>query len=131
MPGVRSNLLTDEVVLLESPASAASSGLSTPHRFLLAALLLVAGGVGIAAWFHELRRESIAVDTIVIGDDDAKVLAVVGRPTQINSPPDHMWCNRPGVAHEYMYGTALFASWDVLGFDKDGRVVCKRNLQSP
>ena len=98
---------------------------------------IVTFGVGVAVasyvcwWGYHVSHYSEWVSNIKIGDSKAKVLANVGRPVIINTAPDHLWCSDPEISYEYMYGTAVVASWEVIGFNKDGKVVCKQELQSP
>ena len=82
-------------------------------------------------WAYRVTHYAEWVSLISIGDPEAKVRAVVGRPVVVNSSPEPLWCSAPGMSYEYMYGTSIVASWDVVGFNKHGKVVCKQALQSP
>ncbi len=98
-------------------------------------LITLGAGVAVACyvswWGYHVSHYSEWVSNISIGDSKAEVLAVVGRPVITNTAPDYLWCSEPGISYEYMYGTAVVASWDVIGFNKDGKVICKLKLQSP
>ena len=97
-------------------------------------IVLVAGIVlvsYISWWGYHVTHYSEWVSHISIGDSKEKVLAVVGHPVMTNSTPDYLWCRETETAYEYMYGTSVVASWSVIGFNKDGKVVCKQELQSP
>ena len=98
---------------------------------LIALVLGVAATSCLDWWWYHVSHYSEWVSRISIGDTEDKVLATVGRPVMTNYPPDPMWCSATDLSHEYMYGTAVFASWDVIGFNKHGKVVCKQELQSP
>lgn len=98
---------------------------------LLASVLTLSVAAYLGRWWYRVSHYSDWISHISIGDTKGEVLAVVGRPVTTNSPPDPMWCSAPDLSHEYMYGTAVFASWDVVGFNKHDKVVCKRELQSP
>ena len=97
----------------------------------IALVLGIAATGYLAWWWYHVSHYSEWTSRISIGDTEGKVLAIVGSPVMTNSPPAPMWCSAPDLSHEYMYGTAVFASWDVVGFNKQGEVVCKRELQSP
>jgi hypothetical protein len=95
-------------------------------------LVLGAAAAGYMSWWwYRVSHYSEWVSRISIGETEERVLAVVGRPVMANTSPGPMWCDGPDIAHEYMYGAAVFASWDVIGFNKDGKVVCKQELRSP
>ena len=98
---------------------------------LIGLALGVAAAAYLGWWWYHVSHYSEWVSRISIGDTEDRVLAVVGRPVVTNSPPDPMWCVATDLSHEYMYGTAVVASWDVIGFNKHAQVVCKRELQSP
>jgi len=95
---------------------------------ILMALLLVSYT---SWWGYHVTHYSEWVSQISIGDSKTKVLAIVGRPVDINTPPNHLWCSEPETSYEFMYGTAVVASWDVIGFNKEGKVICKKELESP
>jgi hypothetical protein len=98
----------------------------------LIALVLGVAAIGyLGWWWYHVSHYSEWISRISVGDTEDRVLAIVGRPVMTNSPPDAMWCSAADLSHEYMYGTAVFASWDVVGFNKQGKVVCKQELQSP
>ena len=102
---------------------------------------LIALGIGAAVaamaaiyigwWGYRIAHYSERVSRISLGDSKAKVLHIVGRPVVLNKAPDHLWCSDPGTSYEYMYGTPIFASWNVIGFNKDDKVICKKELESP
>jgi hypothetical protein len=95
-------------------------------------LLLGVAIIGYIGWWrHNLAHEAELVSRISVGDTEEKVLAIVGQPAIINHPPEHMWCSEPNLSHEYMYGTRIFASWSVISFNKDDKVVCNLKLESP
>lgn len=98
---------------------------------ILAIAVIVIAVSYVSWWAYHVSHYSEWVSLISIGDAEARVLAVVGHPVYIQSAADHLWCNVPGISHEYMYGTSIVASWDVIGFDNNGKVVCKQELQSP
>lgn len=96
------------------------------------ALLIVTAAIGYSIWWGiRMADKSERISRISMGDTEDQVLAIVGQPVKTNAPPDHTWCSASDLSHEYMYGTSVVASWDVIGFNKDGRVVCKVALQSP
>jgi hypothetical protein len=82
-------------------------------------------------WVYHVTNYSEWISQISIGDSETKVLAVVGRPVDINTSPNHLWCSEPEISYEYWYGTAVVASWAVIGFNKQGKVICKLELESP
>lgn len=107
-----------------------SSQLNRLQQFTV---LVLAGFVTgyIAWWFYCATHYSDWVAQISLGDDEAKVLAVVGHPVMVNSAPGHIWCREPEVVRELMYGTSVVASWDVIGLSRDDKVACKLKLNSP
>lgn len=93
---------------------------------MIALVLGVAATGYISWWWHHVAHYSEWVSRISIGETEDKVLAVVGRPVMINSPPYPMWCSGSDLSHEYMYGTAVFASWEVVGSTNTERLCVRR-----
>ena len=85
----------------------------------------------ISWWGYHVTHYSEWLSHISIGDSKSKVLSIVGRPVYINTPPDYMYCTGPQISFEYMYGTAVVASWTIIGFNKDNKVICKQDVESP
>jgi hypothetical protein len=100
------------------------------NRKLLIGLLVVAvlGLVGVH--IYKIVMYPTWLEGVSLQDSEQMVREKMGAPDRVNKGP-HMWCANPGTAREFMYGASFPPEWHVVGFDAQGRVICKAHLQSP
>lgn len=68
---------------------------------------------------------------VAMGDSQGKVIRLMGQPDQVVIEPNARYCNDRSTTHEYWYGSAIFASWDVVGLNAADTVTCTLHLDSP
>jgi len=94
--------------------------------------LLVAGGLGYAAYrWHKLSGYPKGFRTVFLGDSPEDVVRKMGRPDNVRSRPDWLWCTNQECEQEFMYGQSIPPVWWVIGFNSEGRAVWMSKLDSP
>ncbi len=74
-----------------------------------------------AAWFA----------TVATGDTKETAVLKMGKPDVVHSRPHWLWCSAGNCDSEFMYGHSIPSEWWVIGFNPEGHVVWKAELQSP
>lgn len=97
---------------------------------LVGAVVVGVAGYGATKWF-KVSRYPQKFATAAIGDSKEAVIRKMGEPDMQQSRPRWLWCNVVTCESEFMYGTSLPPGWWVTGFDREGRVGWKAELNSP
>jgi hypothetical protein len=98
-------------------------------KILIGLPLVVILGFGVAH-MYKIIMYSTWFEGVSLQDSEQSVQRKMGTPDQVNTGP-HMWCKELGTVREFMYGASFPPEWRVVGFDGQGRVICKVHLQSP
>src|SRR5262245_8591022 len=105
-----------------------------PTKITIALVVLAAAMVGYGGTrVYKLSNYPEWLNSVQIGDTTDQVIRKMGNPDVVQSRPHYLWCNI-AVADcdsEFMYGHSIPPEWWVVGFNRDGRVVLKTELQSP
>lgn len=68
---------------------------------------------------------------VAMGDSQGKVIRLMGQPDLVVIEPNERYCKNQTTTHEFWYGSAVFASWDVIGLNAADTVTCTLHLDSP
>jgi hypothetical protein len=88
---------------------------------------VIYGGV---RWY-KLSQYPVRFASIAVGDNKKTVIMKMGRPDMVQVRPHPLWCGAQNCDSEFMYGQSIPPQWWVVGFNRDGTVVCTMELQSP
>lgn len=81
--------------------------------------------------FYKLSHYSEWFASVAVGDKKELVVQKMGRPDDSRCKPDWLWSTAQDAESEFMYGHSLPPEWWVIGFDSQGKVVCKAEFMSP
>jgi hypothetical protein len=108
---------------------------------VLITVLIIPALIGIY-WLWLTLRYDKPYHRIVLGDSEAHVVALLGRPYEISAPHDVLketWADQESfgiaqleIVRQYRYRVPVITGDEyVIGFDSDGHAVTKQYLTSP